>query len=147
MRKSRVLLAGVAVAAAAAATSAFTAGNDFTSVTSNVAGYGQLEVTGATVTDIHYVVNQDDGTVVDAVEFTTTTDVTDATSTLTLKTGVSGSDPGGTVVGAPYGCAVKAGSTWDGTSMVLTCDTSATTNGGTATNFADFNGVGLTVVS
>jgi hypothetical protein len=147
MRKSRVLLAGVAVAAAAAATSAFTAGNDFDSVTSNVAGYGQLEVTGATVTDIHYVVNTDDGTIVDAVEFTTTTDVTNATSTLTLKSGVTGSDPGGLVVGQPYACAVKAGSAWDNTSMVLTCDTSAATNGNVATNFADFNGVGLTVVS
>jgi hypothetical protein len=147
MRKSRVLLAGVAVAAAAAATSAFTAGNDFSGVTSNVAGYGQLEVTGADVTDIHYDVNSDDGTIVDAVEFTTTTDVTGATSTLTLKTGVTGSDPGGMVVGSPYACTVKLGSEWDNTSMVLICDTSAVTNGGTPTNFADFNGVGLTVVS
>ena len=37
MRKSRLLLAGVAVAAAAAATSAFTAGN---TVQTSVAGYG-----------------------------------------------------------------------------------------------------------
>ena len=43
MRKSRVLLAGVAVAAAAAATSAFTASNDFTGLASNVAGYGELD--------------------------------------------------------------------------------------------------------
>ena len=41
MRKSRVLLAGVAVAAAAVATSAFTASNTFRR-TANVAGYGQV---------------------------------------------------------------------------------------------------------
>ena len=40
MRKSRVLLAGVAVAAAGVATSAFTAGNDFDQATS-VVGYGE----------------------------------------------------------------------------------------------------------
>ena len=45
MRKSRVLLAGVAVAAAAVATSAFTAGNDWSPA--SVAGYGQGAVTGA----------------------------------------------------------------------------------------------------
>ena len=147
MRKSRVLLAGVAVAAAGVATSAFTAGNDFTGVDSNVAGYGQAVVTGATVTGIHYVVDGADGTVVDAVEFTTTTDVTDATSTLTLKSGVAADGTGGTPVGTPYDCDVKVGSEWDPAgvppSMVLTCDTTV----GGPRNFADFNGVGLTVVS
>ena len=135
MRKSRVLLAGVAVAAAAAATSAFTASND---IDPSVAGYGQAEVTGATVTNVHYVVNAADGTVLDAVEFTTTTDVTDALSTMTLKSGaVAG--VGGTVEGTPYSCSVKTGDEWDNTSMVLLCTTAD------HPNFEDFNAVGLTV--
>jgi hypothetical protein len=137
MRTSRVLLAGVAVAAAAVTTSAFTASND---VPPSVAGFGQAEVSGAKVTNIHYVVNPDDGTIVDAVEFTTTDNITLNTSTMTLKTAaVDG--VGGTVVGDPYPCIVKAGSEWDGSSLVLTCDTTGTTR-----NFEDFNAVGLTVI-
>jgi hypothetical protein len=143
MRMSRVLLAGVAVAAAAAATSAFTAGNDFDDVPSNVAGYGQLEVTGATVTDIHYVVNGDDGDLVDAVEFTTTTNITGASSTMVLRTGAT-AGVGGTVVGDPSTCDVK--DAWDALdptpTVVLTCDTTAT-----PVSFTAFNAVGLTVVS
>jgi hypothetical protein len=139
MRKSRLLLAGVAVAAAAAATSAFTAGNDFSGVSSNVAGYGQLEVTGATITDIHYVVNADDGDLVDAVEFTTTTNITGAESTMVLRTGAT-NGVGGSVVGDPYTCTEKT--SWTGTSLVLTCATNAT-----PVSFTAFNAVGLTVVS
>ena len=137
MRKSRLLLAGVAIAAAAAATSAFTASN---TVPPSVAGFGQAEVSGATVTNIHYVVNDDDGTILDAVEFTTTTNVTANTSTMTLKTG-STAGVGGSVVGDPYPCVVKTGAAWDGTSLVLTCDTT-----GTVRNFEDFDAVGLTVI-
>jgi|SRR5215218_6039254 len=138
MRMSRVLLAGVGVAAAAAATSAFTASN---TVPDSVAGFGQGAVSGATVTDIHYVQNADDGTILDAVEFTTTTDVTNNTSTMTLKTGADSDGDGGTVVDDPYSCVVKPGSTWDGSSLVLICDTT-----GTVRNFEDFNAVGLTVI-
>ena len=131
MRKSRLLLAGVAVAAAGVATSAFTAAN---TVPASVAGYGQGTVTGAVVTDIHYVTNAADGTVVDSVEFTSTTDLTGKDVTLTLKT------TGGTVVvGTPYTCAVKTA--WDATIIVMECDTTATTR-----NFADFDSVGITVV-
>jgi len=143
MRKSRLLLAGVAVAAAAAATSAFTAGNDFSGVPSNVAGYGQLEVTGATVTDIHYVVNADDGDLVDAVEFTTTTNITGAESTMVLRTAAT-NGVGGTVVGDPYTCTEKT--PWNASdptpTVVLTCDTTAS-----PVSFTAFNAVGLTVVS
>ena len=57
MRKSRLLLAGVAVAAAAAATSAFTAGND---VQDSVAGYGTATVSGATTKHINYVLDADE---------------------------------------------------------------------------------------
>lgn len=140
MRLSRVLLAGGAVAVVAVTTSAFTASN---TVPDSVAGYGQGLVTGATVTDIHYVPNADDGTILDAVEFTVTTDVTTATSTMTLKTGADGNGDGGTVVGDPYACTVTTA--WDAGAtppfLVLTCDTT-----GTVRNFEDFNSVGLTVV-
>ena len=48
MRKSRVLLAGVAVAAVAAATSAFTASNTFTGGSQTaIVGYGETTVSGA----------------------------------------------------------------------------------------------------
>jgi hypothetical protein len=134
---SRVLLAGVAVAGVAVTTSAFTASND---LETSVAGFGQAEVTGADVTDIHYVVNASDGTVVDAVEFKTITDVTNAEATLTLKSGAT-AGVGGTPV-ATYDCAVKGGETWDGTDMTLICDTTLP-----VLNFEDFNAVGLTVVS
>jgi hypothetical protein len=135
---SRVLLVGVAVAGAAVTTSAFTASN---TVPDSVAGFGQGAVTGAQVTDIHYVAKPEDGTILNAVEFRTTTDVRNSTSTMTLKSGADGDGDGGTVVGTPYACIEKVGSEWDGTSMVLICDTT-----GTVRNFEDFNAVGLTVV-
>ena len=74
MRKSRVLLAGVAVAAAGVATSAFTASNTVSG--DSVAGYGQVAVTGADVTDIHYVPTPPTRASSTRVVFTTTTDVT-----------------------------------------------------------------------
>jgi hypothetical protein len=141
MRKSRVLLAGVAVAAAAAATSAFTASN---TVPQSVAGYGQAAVTGATVSNVHYVADTDDAGLLASVEFTVTTNVTTAaTRTMVLRTGVNSTDnTGGTVVGSPYNCTVKTA--WDAAatppSLVLTCPTADTPS------FAAFDGVGLTVV-
>ena len=129
MRMSRVLLAGVAVAAAAVTTSAFTASN---TVPDTVAGFGEGAVTGAVVTDIHYVADTADGTLVDAIEFTSTTDLTGKTSTMTLK-------DGGVVVGTPYACTVKTA--WNATVIVMTCDTS-----GSARAFEDFDSVGITVV-
>jgi hypothetical protein len=129
MRASRVLLAGVAVAGAAVTTSAFTASN---TVPASVAGFGEGAVTGATVTDIHYVADTADGTIVDAIEFTSTTNLTGKTSTVTLKNS-------GSVVGTPYACTIKTA--WNSTEIVMTCDTSGSTR-----NFADFNSVGITVV-
>ena len=131
MRSSRLLFVGVAVAAAAVATSAFTASN---TVPDSVAGTGQGAVTGAVVTDIHYVQNAADSNVVDAVESTSTTDITGKITTMTLKT------TGGTVVvGTPYSCAEKTA--WDGTEIVMTCDTTGSTR-----SFADFDSVSITVV-
>jgi hypothetical protein len=137
MRKSRVLLAGVAVAAAGVATSAFTASN---TVPQSVAGYGQAAVTGATVTNVHYVADGSDAGLLASVEFTLSTDVTNAaTRTMVLRTGVnSTTNAGGTVVGNPYTCAVKTA--WAAGSMVLNCDTADTPS------FEAFDGVGLTVV-
>lgn len=143
MRLSRVLIAGAAVAAAGIATSAFTASN---TVPDSVAGYGQGDVTGATVSDISYVANADDGTILDAVVFTVTTDITNATATMTLKTGATADTADGTVVGDPYSCTVTT--PWDAAAtppnLVLTCATA----GGSlpVRNFEDFNAVGLTVV-
>jgi hypothetical protein len=136
MRKSRVLLAGVAVAAAAAATSAYTASN---TVPASVAGTGQGAVTGAVVTNIHYVANTGDSNILDAVEFTTTTDIHLNTSTMTLK-----KTNGTVVVGTPYTCAVTT--PWNNTSLVLTCDTTAALHSNVVRRFDDFDAVGLTVV-
>jgi|tagenome__1003787_1003787.scaffolds.fasta_scaffold20942234_2 hypothetical protein len=129
MRKSRVLLAGVAVAAAGVATSAFTASN---TVPASVAGSGTGAVSGAVVTNIHYVTNAADATRVDAVELTSTTNLTGKLTTMTLKNG-------STVVGTPYSCAVKT--PWDTTVIVMTCDTTGSTR-----TFDEFNSVSVTVV-
>ena len=132
MRKSRLLLAGVAVAAAAVATSAFTAGN---TVPGSVAVTGQGAVTGATVTDIHYVANAVDGTVVDAVEFSLDHgphrqgrdhDPEDHRRHRGRRRAVTA-------------CSVKTA--WDLTEIVMTCDTTAS-----HPELADFDSVGVTVV-
>jgi formate-dependent phosphoribosylglycinamide formyltransferase (GAR transformylase) len=73
MRKSRVLLAGVAVAGAAVTTSAFTAGN---TVQSSVAGYGSATVTGATTAHINYVLDGTDKSLVDSIVFELNEDMT-----------------------------------------------------------------------
>jgi hypothetical protein len=83
MRKSRLVLVGVAVAAAAATGTAFTAGNTF-NPTTDVAGYGESTVTGATVTNIHYTLDTDPSKIAE-VDFTVTEDVTAAHATAVLK--------------------------------------------------------------
>ncbi len=131
MRMSRVLLAGVGIAAAVAATSAFTASN---TVPDSVAGFGQGAVTGATITDIHYVANTANSQVLDSVELTSTTNLTGKTVTVTLKT------TGGTVVvGTSYSCSEK--DAWDSTDIVMECDTTGSTR-----LFSEFDSVGVTVV-
>jgi hypothetical protein len=132
MRKSRVLLAGVAVAAAAAGTTAFTGSNTFGASVPTVAGYGELAATGATVTNVHYVDTTTPG-VVDSVVFTTSTDVTNNTASMSVKNTVAGTE---TVVGSPYTCAI-AGTVG---AQTITCATTATT-----LHYADFDLVALTV--
>ena len=127
MRRSRVVLTGLAVAAAAVTGSAFTAGN---TVPASVAGYGEGTVTGATVSNIAYTPWSSDNTYLDQVVFTSDTDITGKTATMTLKSGT-------TVVGAAYNCTL--GSYTSGHQSV-TCATSD------HPAFADFDTVGLTVV-
>jgi hypothetical protein len=126
MRKSRVLLAGVAVAAAAAATSAFTASNDL-SAGDAVLGYGEATVTGATVTAIDYTRDGDDNSLLEEVVFHTSTDVTGETATMTLK------DSAGPTVIGNYPCIV-AGTIG---AQTITCATTAAV--------LSFDTVGLTV--
>jgi hypothetical protein len=125
MRKSRVLLAGVAVAAAAAATSAFTASNTMPS--DSVLGYGQVAVTGATVTSVVYHRNASDDSVLTDIEFTVSTPITSEHGTLTLK-----------MAGTPVATAtcVLAGTT---PTQTFTC--------ATTTGIDSFDTVGLTVAS
>jgi DNA-binding LytR/AlgR family response regulator len=129
MRKSRVLLAGVAVAAAAAATSAFTAGNDLSAAGNSVLGYGEVTVSGATVTAIDYNLNALDNSVLTDIVFTTSTTITTETATLTLT------DSTGPTVEGVYPC-ILAGTAG---SQTLTCATTA--------KLADCDTVGLTVAS
>src|SRR3954471_20333480 len=91
MRKSRVLLAGVAVAAAAAATSAFTAGNTFTGLDNNVAGYGDVTATGVNVSNIAYNPAVSDAAKLHSVVFTVDTDTTapGMSAKMTLYSGAS----------------------------------------------------------
>jgi hypothetical protein len=128
MRRSHLLVVGLGVAAAAVTGSAFTAANPMPAGTA-VTGYGEVSVTGATVSDISYTPSTDNTTLA-AVVFTLTTEVTDETVTLTLK-------DGGVQVGAsPYSC--TATTPWAAGSMVFTCATADFP-------FTDFDAVGLTV--
>lgn len=106
MRLSRVLLAGAAVAAAGIATSAFTAGNDFDGVDTNIAGYGELTTSGVTVTNIKYNPAAADATLLHSVVFTVDKDTSDTTELMTLY---SGTDVAATVTDCAYAPAVPSG--------------------------------------
>ncbi|RBY92371.1 hypothetical protein DQ244_08910 [Blastococcus sp. TBT05-19] len=84
MRKSRVLLAGVAVAAAGVTTSAFTSANTITA-DNNVAGYIQTSVSGAVISNIAYTPNSTDQSRLDSVVFTTSNNIANASAVLTMK--------------------------------------------------------------
>lgn len=130
MRTSRVVFAGIAVAAAAATTSAFTASNTGMGQT-DTAGYGENTVTGTTVTNVAYTPLATDNTFLDYIVFTVTTDVTTKTSTLTLKSA-------NTPIHAPYSCSPLAA--WDTHSMTIKCAATDTPR------IDAFDSVGLTVV-
>jgi hypothetical protein len=88
MLKSRVILTGIAVAAAAAAGSAFTAANTFApSVEDGAIGYGQYTVSGATVSKVVYTPNSDVSKL-DSIVFTSTTQIKSSNeATMYLKNG------------------------------------------------------------
>jgi hypothetical protein len=128
MRKSRVLLAGVAVAAAAAATSAFTAGNI---LNDSVAGYAAAQVSGVAITSTAYVA--DDGgdvSLIDSIDFVATGDIHDKTASLQFR------DADGDPVGAAITCTVGAFAT---PSTPISCPTPNKP-------LESFVGIGLTVV-
>ena len=133
MRKSRVLLAGVAVAAAAGATSAFTTSNEFTGLDNNVAGYGESAVSGANVSNIRY--NPDtDVSKLASVVFTSDDRIDGASATMGLTL------LGSATTGGENTCSIG---TWDAvdTSQPITCTLAV------AVDFAAFDNVALTVVS
>jgi NaMN:DMB phosphoribosyltransferase len=128
MRKSRVLLAGVAVAAAAAATSAFTASN---TLNDSVAGYDAAVVSGVVITTTTYV--PDDGgdiALIDSIDFVATGDIEDQTATLQFRD----------ALGAPVGAAITCTmGTYSAPSTPISCPTPDKA-------LASFVGIGLTVV-
>jgi hypothetical protein len=136
MRTSHVVLATAGIAAAVVTGSAFTASNDVSGVHHNVAGYGEVTATGATVTDISYVPQASDNTYLHEVVFTTSTDVSGQTATLTLK---SGTTP--LTVGASSAKFVTCTNGTFASTMTITCDVAADT-----VEFTAFDTVGLTVV-
>lgn len=131
MRKSRVLLAGVAVAAAAVTTSAFTNTN---TVQTSIAGYGTATVSGATTAHINYLLDTNDKSLVDSIVFELNGDYTTAvanqglTAWLRLQNNAS---PVGAAVGCTFGAAANN----------LTPVTCAIND----TAITSFNGVALTV--
>jgi hypothetical protein len=128
MRKSRVLLAGVAVAAAGAATTAFTAGN---TLDPSKAGYGESTVTGAIVTSIDYTPWATDNAKLGQVVFTTSTNVTGLSATMMLR------EADGDIVGTnPYTCTIPA----TNPATTITCVTAD------HPDIDSFETVGLTVV-
>ena len=115
-----VLLTGLAMSGAGA----FTASNTLPATTT--AGYGAAAVTGATVTDVAYNVGADPSKLTSVV-FTSTTDVTGKSATMTLRNG-------GTQVGSSYSCSLGVYLI----TQLVTCNTTE--------DIADFDQVGLTVV-
>lgn len=133
MRKSRVLLAGVAVAAAAAGTSAFTNSNDFTGVDNNVAGFGHMTASGVAVTNVHYDTGTDISKIHDVV-FTVDKDTASMTDVMTLSSGSTSTTP---VAGSASSC-VSGGT---GPTYTITC--SLTTD----LDITAFDNTNLTVTS
>lgn len=127
MRKSRVLLAGVAIAGAVATTSAFTASNTFTGNDDN-AGFGEVTVTGVVVSNVAYTPLAADASKLDNVIFTVIEDITDSKALLTVSTS-----------GGPLGTGAITCSAWAAT--LVTCDVPD------SVNIQDVTKIGFTVVS
>ncbi len=133
MRLSRVLLAGTAVAAAGIATSAFTAGN---TVQPTVAGYGDAAVTGATTTNIDYVLDATDKSEVTSIDFDVTENFDIARTTQGLTAYLQLQEADGDPVGGPVLCIIGA---FDTDHTPIDCALPADTK------IASFERIGLTV--
>ncbi len=127
MRRSHLLLAGLAFTTVAVTGSAFAAANPFTA-SRNVAGYGEMTTTGATITNVAYTLGSD-ASQISAVTFTTSTDIRGATARLQLRRGA-------TIVGT-HTCDTSGSF---GTSMTVPCALSA------PVAIASFDTTGFTVV-
>ena len=130
MRRSHLLLAGLGLTAVAVTGTAFTAANTFTNTT-NIAGYGQMTATGATVTNIQYTLASDVSKV-SSVIFTTTTDINGKTARLQLR-----SANGATIV-STHTCDTSGA--YNGTSMTVPCAIT------TPADIASFDTTAFTVV-
>ena len=127
MRKITKLVAAAGFAGlVAVGGEAFTSSN---TVPDSVAGYGQGTVSGATITNIAYSSLGTDASKLASVVFTSSTDVTGRTATMTLRLGNA-------VVGSPYSCALGSYST----TMTITCATADNPD------YTAFDTTGLTVV-
>lgn len=114
MRKSVKLITALSVAGlATAAGSAFTASN--TLPAGGVSGYGESVATGATITAVNDTLLSTDHSKLASVVFTSSTDVTGKTVSMTLKNGSTAL--GG---GNPYACSLG---TYTAGSMTITCAT------------------------
>lgn len=111
MRLSRVLIAGAAVAAAGIATSAFTNSNTFNpdATADAEVGYGELVVSGVTVSNVAYNVVSTDATKLDTIVFTVAADAADTNSYLTLT--------GTGIATTPFSCIPSGAGPF-----VITCD-------------------------
>jgi hypothetical protein len=111
MQKSGKLLGALAVAGLiATGGAAFTASN--TLPAGGVSGYGESVATGATITTVAHTLLAGDNSKLASVVFTSSTDVTGKTASMTLKQGT-------TPVGTPYTCTLGAFTT----TMTITCAT------------------------
>lgn len=132
MRTSVKVISALSVAGlAVVAGSAFTASNSLPA--GGVSGYGESVASGAEISKIENTALSTDNSKLASVTFTSSTDVTGKTATMTLKLGTA-------PVGDPYSCILGAFSTTSN-SMTITCATTPTNPA-----FSTFNTTGLTVL-
>jgi cysteine sulfinate desulfinase/cysteine desulfurase-like protein len=110
-----IVAAAVAGLAASGGGSALTASNTMPG-SAVVSGYGEVTVSGATVTAVTDTLKAGDNSRLASVVFVSSTDLTNDTMTLTLKNA-------GTIVGTSYACSITTA--WAAGSNTVTCDTSA----------------------
>lgn len=142
MRTSHVVLAAGGLAVAVAAGSAFTNSNDFSNVTSNLAGYGSINVTGVTVTHVSYNPLTSNSDKIDTIVFTIDTPTSGALDDTHQQAKLTIKDTSDAQAGS-YGCTIGADSSG---SQDITCSTGSPDSGGTTNPyFIDVKTVGLSV--